>query len=63
MVGASSSAGSAAGGFYSAVAASETDGETFDGDTDFDEYEDWDYAELFATMYVLRPFLFEGDRL
>lgn len=54
MVGAGSSAGSAAGAFYSAAAASETDGETFDGEADFDEYEDWDYAELFATMYVSR---------
>lgn len=61
MVGAGSSAGSATGGFYPAVAASETDGETFDGDAEFDEYEEWDYAEFFANMsknvktYIIQP--------
>ena len=52
MVGAGSSSGSAVGGFYAAAAASETDGETFDGETDFEDYEEWDYAEMFSTLYV-----------
>lgn len=41
------------GAFYAAGAsASETDGDTFDGDADFDEYEDWDYNEILANVYV-----------
>lgn len=52
MVG-GSSAGSAAGAnFYFNVATSETDGDTLDGDAEFEEYEEWDYAEMLATMYV-----------
>lgn len=51
MVGGGGSVGSAAGGYYAAAAtASETDGETFDGDAEFDEYEEWDYAEILATL-------------
>lgn len=63
MVGAGSSTGSTAGGFYAGAAQSETDGETFDGDPDFDDYEEWDYSELLATLsknmktYVLQPFV------
>lgn len=35
----------------SAVAsASETDGDTFDGDAEFDDYDDWDYAEMMSLM-------------
>lgn len=52
MVGAGSSSGSAAAGFYTAMPASETDGETFDGEADFDDYEEWDFAEMFSTAYV-----------
>lgn len=53
MAGGIGGAGSAAGGFYAAAAAaSETDGETFDNDTDFDDYDEWDYAEIVATVYV-----------
>ncbi|KAI0565630.1 hypothetical protein FGB62_16g027 [Gracilaria domingensis] len=61
MVGGSTSSGAAAAGFYAAAAASETDGDTFDGDAEFDEYDDWDYAEMLSTMsknlktYVLQP--------
>lgn len=51
MVG-GNSAGSAAGAFYNTVAASETDGETFDGEDGFDEYEEWDYAEMLSSLYV-----------
>lgn len=52
MVGGGSSASSAGGGFYNAIAASETDGDTFDGEDGFEDYEEWDYAEMLATMYV-----------
>ncbi|PXF43551.1 hypothetical protein BWQ96_06663 [Gracilariopsis chorda] len=61
MVGNSSSSGTTAAGFYAAAAASETDGDTFDGDAEFDEYDDWDYAEMLSAMsknlktYVLQP--------
>lgn len=50
MVGNSSSSGTTAAGFYAAAAASETDGDTFDGDAEFDEYDDWDYAEMLSAM-------------
>lgn len=46
-----SSAGSAS-GFLGGTPASETDGETFDGDADFEEYDEWDYAEILASLYV-----------
>ena len=53
MVG-GSSVGSIAGNFYAPAAAnSETDGETFDGDNEYDEYEEWDYAEMLSNLYVL----------
>lgn len=52
MVGAGSSSGSAPAGFYSAIPASETDGETFDGDAESDDYEEWDFAEIFSTVCV-----------
>ncbi|CAN8074374.1 unnamed protein product [Agarophyton chilense] len=61
MVGGSTSSGATAAGFYAAAAASETDGDTFDGDAEFDEYDDWDYAEILSTVsknvktYVLQP--------
>lgn len=32
------------------ASASETDGDTFDGDAEFDEYDDWDYAEMLSLM-------------
>ncbi|CDF32160.1 unnamed protein product [Chondrus crispus] len=63
MVGAGSSSGSAAAGFYTAMPASETDGETFDGEADFDDYEEWDFAEMFSTAsknvkkYIFQPFV------
>lgn len=50
MVGNSTSSGATAAGFYAAAAASETDGDTFDGDAEFDEYDDWDYAEVLSAM-------------
>lgn len=34
------------------ASASETDGETFDGDADFDEYDEWDYHEILNNVYV-----------
>lgn len=51
MVGGGSASGSAS-GFYIAAPNSETDGETLDGETDFDEFEEWDYSEIIANMYV-----------
>lgn len=53
--GAPSSTGSVGGptGFFPGVAAaSETDGDTFDGDGEFDEYDEWDYQEMLAIVYV-----------
>lgn len=53
MVGAGSSTGSAPGTFYNVAAtASETDGETFDGDAEFDDYNNWDFAEVFSNLYA-----------
>lgn len=61
MVGAGSSSGSTAAGFYAAMPASETDGETFDGEADFDDYEEWDFAEMFSTAYVSELAFRVGD--
>lgn len=52
---------SSAGGFCAPAPTSETDGETFDNDADFDEYDDWDFNEIFNKVskniktYVLQP--------
>lgn len=54
MVGAQSSGRGSGIGIYGPSPASETDGETFDGETDFDDFEDWDYREMLSTMYVIR---------
>lgn len=32
------------------ASASETDGDTFDGDAEFDDYDDWDYAETLSLL-------------
>lgn len=39
-------------GLYVGAASSETDGETYDAETDFDEFDDWNYQEMFSSMYV-----------
>lgn len=50
--------------FYGTPAStSETDGETFDGDAEFEEYDDWDYAEILANTYVEALLLFFTLRL
>lgn len=45
--------GSTAMGLYVGAASSETDGETYDAETDFDEFDDWNYQEILSSMYVL----------
>ena len=50
MVGGGSSSSTQTAGFYVPAASSETDGETFDGDAEFDDYEDWDYAEILSNL-------------
>lgn len=52
------SAGGASALYGVGAPASETDGETFDGDADFDDYDVWDYAEILGTLYVVFWFLF-----
>lgn len=40
------------GGFIPQSVNSETDGETFeDGTDDFGEFDEWDYTEIFSTLY------------
>lgn len=56
--------GSMTGGFYP-PGPSETDGETDNFTDDFGEYDDWDYSEILATVYVgmlfdARPNFFEA---
>lgn len=63
--GGASASGSIAGSsnMYGAMGppASETDGETLDGEADYDDYDEWDYVEMFATLsknvktYILQP--------
>lgn len=52
MVGGHGSTGGSGIGIYGTSPASETDGETFDAETDFDEFEEWDYREILSTMYA-----------
>lgn len=40
------------GGGQGVASASETDGETFDGDGEFDEFEEWDFNEILSNLYV-----------
>jgi hypothetical protein len=40
-------------GYFPGPGASETDGETYDDVTDdFGEFDEWDYAEMLATLYA-----------